>query len=211
MYIYVYMYVLQGMQRRVMSPQIHIHAYIRMHIYIHVYVYICTYVYVCVCELYEWVTPYVYEPGHIWVSHVTHMNESCLRHNTPCCHIGSAWESHVTHMNESCTSRIWISHVTYRWVMLHMNTSRHALVSHVHTMLPHRCCMNASCHIWMSHVTYRWVMSHMNNLCLIFHSCHTYEWAMSQTRHTMIALAYDVAYVWIRHVTAVVSRVFICY
>jgi len=41
----------------------------------------------------------------------------------------------VSRMNESC--RIWISHVTYKWVM-------------------------SRCHIWMSCVTYEGVMSHMN-------------------------------------------------
>jgi len=41
------------------------------------------------------------------------------------CHI---WVCHIMRM----------SHVTYEWVMLHMNES---------------------CHIWMSHVTYEWVMS----------------------------------------------------
>jgi len=50
-------------------------------------------------------------------------------------------------MNESC--HIWMSHVTYEWVMWYMNES---------------------CHIWMSHVTvtYEWVMSHMNESCYIW-------------------------------------------
>jgi len=40
----------------------------------------------------------------------------------------------------------WMSHVTYEWVMSHLNES---------------------CHRWMGHVTFEWVMSHMNE------SCHT--------------------------------------
>jgi len=43
-----------------------------------------------------------------------------------------------------------MSHVTYEWVMSHMNES---------------------CHIWMSHVTYEWVMSHMYESCPIRDIC----------------------------------------
>ena len=45
------------------------------------------------CRMYESVM------SHIWVSHVTHMDESC-----------HTWVSHVTHVSESCH--------TYAWVML---------------------------------------------------------------------------------------------
>ena len=76
------------------------------------------------CHTYEWVM------SHIWMSHVTHMNESC--------HI---WMSHLTHMNvthlstqkefmshrcmshvmyERDTLQMRMSHVTYKWVKSHI-------------------------------------------------------------------------------------------
>jgi len=48
-------------------------------------------------------------------------------------------------MSDSC--HIWMSHITYEWVMSHMNKS---------------------CEIWMSHVTYEQVISHMNESCIFF-------------------------------------------
>ena len=52
-------------------------------------------------------------------------------------------------------------HVTYEWVISHMNKSCHIRMSHVtyEWVMSHT---NESCHIWMSHVTYERVMSHMN-------------------------------------------------
>jgi len=82
--------------------------------------------------------------------------------------------SHVTyewvmsHMNESC--HIWMSHVTYEWVMSHVNQSYHEWMYHA---------IYASYHIWMSHVTYEWVISHMHESCHIWISHVTYEWDMS--------------------------------
>jgi len=57
-----------------------------------------------------------------------------------------------------------MSHVTYKWVMSHINESCHIWISHVTYVwvLSH---MNKSCHIWMSHVTYEWVMSHIHESC----------------------------------------------
>jgi len=68
------------------------------------------------CHAYEGVM------SHIWMSHVTHKNESC--------HI---WMSHVTygwvmsHMKESC--HIWVSHATYEEVMTHIKKCRVATIS----------------------------------------------------------------------------------
>jgi len=57
----------------------------------------------------EWVV------SHIWMSHVTHMNESCY---TYLCIMSHIWMSHVTH--ECAMSQIWMSHITYQWVMSQM-------------------------------------------------------------------------------------------
>jgi len=113
---------------------------------------------------------------HKWMSHRTHMNESCHTHeissdlvgshvhilcaHTCMCHI---WMSHVTHVNvnESCH--------TYEWVMSHLK--------------------NESCH------TYEWVMTHIwkyvgtrgfayatcaNTVCVRVCVCVTHEWDLSQ-------------------------------
>ena len=109
---------------------------------------------------YEWIM------AHIWMSHVTHMEESCHTYGWVMSHI---WMSHVTHMEESCH--------TYGWVMSHIWMS---YVTH----------MDESCHtygwvmshMWMSHVT------HMNDFLLepayparpsVWHInkvCRAYEW-----------------------------------
>ena len=67
--------------------------------------------------------------AHIWMSHVTHMNESCLEYkwvisHTWLCHItrmnmkevchthewvlAHTWMRHVTHMYESCHTHVWV-------------------------------------------------------------------------------------------------------
>jgi len=56
------------------------------------------------------------EPLLMWMSHVTHMNESCHTYEWVAAH---TWMSRVTHMNESChtyervMSHIRMSHVTH--------------------------------------------------------------------------------------------------
>jgi len=84
-------------------------------------------------------------------------------------------------------------HVTYEWVMLHMNESRHIWMSHVtyEWVMSH---MNESWHIWMSRVTYEWVMSHMNESCPIWINDVTCE----KTRHTCV---HEARMVWMSHAT----------
>ena len=88
---------------------------------------------------YEWVM------SHIWMSHITHMNEpyhtyewvmsrtflngTCHTHE---CVMSQIWLSHVTHRNVSC--------LTYEWVMSRIR------VSHI-------------AHTKQSRRTYEWVMS----------------------------------------------------
>ena len=69
--------------------------------------------------------------SHIWMRHVTHMNEPCHKYEWAMSHI---WMSHVTHMNESCQ--------TYKWVLSHV-------------WMSHGTYMNESWHV------YEWVMSHI--------------------------------------------------
>jgi len=139
------------------------------------------------CNTYEWVV------SHIWMSRVTHMNESCHTYEWVVSHI---WMS-LTHMDtgQSCweccrkekKSRMNVR-VTHEWVwqiwmchVMHMNESNtHGYrpimlgvlqkknrgwmsVSHMDESDIHECIRS---HIWMS-------CSHMNE------SCHAYEWVMS--------------------------------
>jgi len=77
---------------------------------------------------------YAWVMSHIWMSHVTHMNESCPTYEwvmSHGCMSHVLYASHVSHTNESCP--------TFEWVMSHTRMS-HA---------PH---MNESC------LTHEWVM-----------------------------------------------------
>ena len=90
--------------------------------------------------------------------------------------------SHVTygwvmaHMDESW--HVWMSHVIYEWVMSYMNESWHIWMSHV-TYGWVMSYMDESCHTWMSHVTYGWVMSYIDESCHVWMSHVTYWWVMS--------------------------------
>jgi len=58
---------------------------------------------------------HIWVMSHIWMSHATHMNESC---HTNVWVMSNIWMSHATHMNESCRTyewvmpRTWIHHIT---------------------------------------------------------------------------------------------------
>ena len=100
----------------------------------------------------------------VWMSHVTHMNESCCTYEWVMLHIRGM--SHVAHMSESCHT-MNESCRTYEWVMSHL------WMSYVTPM-------NESCH------TYEWVMSHlwMSHVTPMNESCHTYEWTIEWRRNT---------------------------
>jgi len=53
--------------------------------------------------------------AHIWMSHVTHTNESCHTYEWVMLHI---WMSHGTHMNVSCHAYKYVAY-THEWVMSH--------------------------------------------------------------------------------------------
>jgi len=103
-------------------------------------------------DTYEWVM------SHIWMSHVTHMNELC-------------------HTYEWVMSHVCMSHVTSAF------SKRPSPANKLYTRIRHATHMNESCHkyqwvmahLWMSH------FKHMNE------SCHTYEWVNADTWISQVA------------------------
>jgi len=107
--------------------------------------------------------------SHIWVSHVTHINES---HHTCEWVMSHARMRHFTHRNESCHTHLW---VTAHPSMRHYYTRQQHLLHEYHT----RTSAN-----WMSHGTYEWVMVHMNESWHIWMSHGTYEHARPSANST---------------------------
>jgi len=131
----------------------------------------------------------------------------------------------MSHMNESC--HIWMSHVTYEWVMSHMNESSIAVcIFKCHAFHIYNCRAllkikyqwwlfkfpfsgERLCHTWMRHVTHWWGTLHMNGACHIWMSHVTYE---SVIAHHYIVLSHltlrwvmshmnEACHIWMRHVT----------
>jgi len=102
------------------------------------------------CQLCRSSLTYDWVMSRIWMSYVTHMNESCHTFEWVMSHI---WMSHVTHMNESCLTYEWVMSHIWMSQVSHMNESCHAW------MRPH---MNEKSHMFMSHVTHAWVLSRMH-------------------------------------------------
>ena len=73
---------------------------------------------------FEWVM------AHIWMSHVTHMNESCHTYEWVMSRI---WMSHVTHMNESCHTCKWVMSHTWMSHVTHVDESCHTRAWSCHT------------------------------------------------------------------------------
>ena len=145
---------------------------------------------------------------HLWMSHVTHMNESCHTYECVMSHI---WMRHVTHMNESChTYECALPCATRTWAhaMLHIRISHICLCS-MYVCMCYVTHMNGSCclrgifaartqvlrlyAVWMGHVldvchtrerfmvTNRQVMSHAwtSHVAPMNKSHHRYKWVMS--------------------------------
>jgi len=111
----------------------------------------------------------------------------------------------MSHRNESC--HIWASHVTYEWVMSHMNEScLHLCLTSTSHAISH---VSKSCHIWMSHVTYEWVMSHMNESCHIWMTRVSYEWVMSHMNESCLLLCLTSTSHAISHVSKMYTHIYI--
>ena len=117
--------------------------------------------------------------SHIWMSHVTHMNESCHTYEWVMSHI---WMSHVTHTNESCH--------TYDWVMSHIWII-HATCSHTH--------LDAHYYYytfvwWMSHIPYEWAASHVPRFMRLSHVPH--EPRTEEISHNMSHYMWHDSFIW---------------
>ena len=144
--------------------------------------------------------------SHIWMSHVTHMNESCHTYQRV---ISQIWMSHDPHMHKSYHTYVSKSWHTYEWVMsqgcrpdqrhgTHMSESCHRGVDpinptadqkHHHTYTRYMCdgvFKNTITHIWLFHMcesclTNESVISHMKE------SHVSYEWVMSHIWKSHVA------------------------
>jgi len=132
---------------------------------------------------------------HIWTIYFKH--ESVMSRMNKWSHI---WMSHIIY--DSVISCIWMSPVTYKWVMSRMNESRHIGTNHFtyEWVMPHtnesyhvirrmnELChhMNDSCHVWISHAIYEWVMSQMNESCHICMSHVAYDWDISNAKEACV-------------------------
>jgi len=151
-----------------------------MYIYMYVYVYV-TYIYVCMYTIQPTIPPHHSRNPQgsalcrAWVSHSTRKKELWHTYEWVMAHVCM---SHVTHVNETCLK----PYHTYEWVMSHIWwIVPHARMSHAlcHTVATHRTAPFDGpelvlAHMWMSHGTHMhesWhtydclrVMSHSHNL-----------------------------------------------
>jgi len=123
-----------------------------------------------------------------WMSHVTHMHESC--HTCQMLPQASVWRSHGTQTSESRHSCEWVMSLTCVSHVTHMNKTCHSyqlVMSPI--LMGHVTHMNESCHTYYQCHSYQchscwWVMSHLE--CCHMHrrvsmkeSWHTNQWVMS--------------------------------
>ena len=122
--------------------------------------------------------------SHIWMSHVTHMNQSCRTYEWVMSHTKM---SCATHMNASCRTYEWVTFQIGISLIAHMNEPCHMYEWVMpHIWMSHAAHMNESCCKYkkvskMSHVTLMSHTAHMNSqmyvwryMCDMTHSCVRY-------------------------------------
>jgi hypothetical protein len=134
-----------------------------------------------VCHTCEWVV------SHVWMSHVSRVNESCHTYEWVMSHV---WMSQVTHMNE------WFH--AYEWVVPHLRMSRKRQERDPNKMSKEtQICTKrygwVMSRIWISRATstnesrhaYEWVVSHiwMSRVAHMNESGHAYGRVMSRKIH----------------------------
>jgi len=111
---------------------------------------------------------------HIWMNHVTQMNESWHTYEWVMAHghadrHKSTFTQNIPHTIDSCL--IWLSHITHMYKLHHFCKCAIA-----HVRMSHTIHMNESFHIFQL-VTYEWVL---------LDSDHWYEWVISRTKMSHI-------------------------
>ena len=114
---------------------------------------------------------------HIWMSHVTHTNESCHTYEWVMSHI---WMSHVTHIDES-----YHAYKLY-YICTHIDESYR---THIRT------CTHICTHIDESHRTHIHKYTHICTHIHTYTHIHTCWWVTSHT------------YTWLSTISVVISRV----
>ena len=123
--------------------------------------------------------------SHLWMSHVTHMNEPCKRtrhqmgesRHTYECVMSHVWMSLVTHMNESC-QYMWMSHITtmtgschtYEGVMSWLTATRATYCNILQHIATHCNTLMTGVMSWLAatHATYCNILQHTATHCNTF-------------------------------------------
>ena len=107
-------------------------------------------------------TPYEKVVSGIWMSHVTHMNESCHTYEWV---MSYTWRNYIRDLKESCHTCEWVMSHIRRSHVTHVNESCHTyegVMSHIRTsQMNNKSSLWVMSHKWMSLVAREWVMSHI--------------------------------------------------
>jgi len=139
--------------------------------------------------------------SHVWMSHVTHMNQSYVTHM-------KGDDIHADTRKQACVTNMW--HHSYVWHCSHVCGVTHSCVSHTHPLLPfwirQTCTNRCVCHTW--HHSYLCGMAH-SYTCGMVHSymcdmVHSYMFDMDPYMCDM-AHSYmcDMAHSYMSHITCV--------
>jgi len=135
--------------------------------------------------------------SHVWMSHVTCMNESCHTYESVTLHTTCdiPCTSHVTHMNESRYTCEWVMSHTWMSHVIHVNESCHTYDSVTPHTTRDMSCRFSNTPVTSHDIWHEWVMSHvwMSHLTYTNQSRHTMPCAFSNTRTT--------SHMWASHVT----------
>jgi len=126
---------------------------------------------------------------HVWMSHVTYMNESCHKYINESCHISEwvmphIWMNHATYMNETCHIHQCVMPHTYNathghayeCVMVHIWMHSNMLHGSLQCATGiHMCDMS---HVWQTFVCVTCQMSDMSHVAHLNEPCNIFGWVI---------------------------------